>query len=96
MERSMPLPPFDPPVSDTAPSDGILTSYDKQHLVTYLRLLDAEKDQADWEEVAKNVLHIDPSREPQRARRAWESHLARARWITKNGYRYLLRGEAPH
>ena len=35
-------PPLDPPVSDVAPSDGVLTGYDEEHLVTYLRLLDAE------------------------------------------------------
>jgi hypothetical protein len=35
--------PLDPPVSDTAPTEPILTAYDEQHLVTYLRLLDAEE-----------------------------------------------------
>jgi hypothetical protein len=42
--------------------------------------------------VASVVLHIDPSREPERARRAWETHLARARWMTEHGYQHLLRG----
>jgi hypothetical protein len=37
------------------------------------------------------VLHIDPEREPDRAKRTWESHLARAKWVTENGYRHLLR-----
>jgi len=92
----MQSPPLDPPVSDTAPSAGILTSYDEQHLVTYLRLLDAEAEGADWREVARIVLRIDPAREPERARRAWNSHLARARWMIENGYRHLLRGGAPH
>jgi hypothetical protein len=87
---------LDPRVADTAPTDGILTGYDEQHVVTYLRLLDAEKEGADWQEVAKLVLHIDPVSEPLRAKRAWETHLARARWMTENGYRYLLRGGAPH
>ncbi len=92
----MQSPPLDPRVSDTAPVAGTLTSYDEQHLVTYLRLLDAETDGADWREVARIVLHIDPAREPDRARQAWISHLARARWMTENGYRHLLRGGAPH
>jgi Uncharacterized conserved protein (DUF2285) len=92
----MQAPPLDPPVADTAPMDRALTGYDEQHLVTYLRLLDAETDGADWQEVAKLVLHIDPASEPARARRAWESHLARARWMTEHGYRHLLRGGAPH
>jgi hypothetical protein len=91
----MQSPPLDPPVSDTAPSDGVLTRYDEQHLATYLRLLDAEAEGADWREVARIVLHIDPTGEAGRARQAWESHLARARWMTEHGYRHLLRGRAP-
>jgi hypothetical protein len=58
----MPSPPPDPPISDVAPSDRYLTGYDQQHLVTYLRLLDADAEGADWQDVAKIVLHIDPER----------------------------------
>jgi hypothetical protein len=92
----MESPPLDPPVDDVAPTAAILTGYDERHLVTYLRLLDAESDGADWQEVAKIVLHIDPAREPERARRAWETHLARARWMTEKGHVHLQRGGAPH
>ena len=92
----MQTPPLNPPVADTAPTDGILTVYDEQHVVTYLRLLDADKEGADWREVAKLVLHIDPDSEPVRARQSWETHLARAHWMTENGFRHLLRGGAPH
>lgn len=60
------------------------------------RIGDIGTDGADWKEVARIVLHIDPDREPDRARRAWETHLARARWMTEQGYRHLLRGGAPH
>jgi Uncharacterized conserved protein (DUF2285) len=88
----MPFPPVDPDVADLAPTDPVLTPYDKKHVVTYLRLLDAEADGADWEEVAQIVLRIDPAKEPQRARRAFDSHLARAKWMSENGYRHLLRG----
>jgi hypothetical protein len=91
----MPGPPLDPPVASEAPTSEVLTGYDQEHLVTYLRLLDAEADEADWTEVARIVLHIDPSREPARAWRAWESHLARAKWMTEHGYRRLLRSGAP-
>ncbi len=92
----MQTPPLDPEVADTAPTSTTLTGYDEQHLVTYLRLLDADSEGADWKEVAQIVLHIDPERQPDRARLAWESHLARARWMTEHGYRHLLRGGAPH
>jgi type VI secretion system activator RovC-like protein len=65
------------PVDDVAPTATVLTSYDARHAITYLRLLDAEAEGADWQDVARIVLHIDPAREPERAHRAWESHLAR-------------------
>jgi hypothetical protein len=88
-------PPLNPDIADVAPTDPTLTPYDEQHLITYLRMLDADAEGADWREVAKIVLHIDPDREPERARRAHESHLARAKWMTEHGYRHLLRGDAP-
>lgn len=84
------------PISDAAPTSPVLTGYDETHAITYLRLLDAEAEGADWQEVAKIVLHIDPAREPERAHRAWKSHLERARWMTRVGYRHLLRGGAPN
>ena len=91
-----PKPPLDPDIDDVAPETDGLTEYDGEHLVTYLRLLDAEAYGADWTEVAWIVLHIDPTSEPARARRAWESHLARARWLTEHGYKHLLRPEDLH
>jgi hypothetical protein len=91
----MQSPPLEPPVSDTAPTSGVLTGYDEQHLITYLRLLDADAEGADWCDVARIVLHLDPAENSEHAKRIWASHLARARWMTENGYRHLLRGGAP-
>jgi hypothetical protein len=90
----MQTPPLDPDVADAAPSDSVLTVYDEQHIVTYLRLLDADAEGADWRDVARIVLHLDPEREFDRARRAFDSHLARAKWMTEHGYRHLRRGGA--
>ncbi|RWM18246.1 MAG: DUF2285 domain-containing protein [Mesorhizobium sp.] len=89
-------PLLDPDVADVAPDAPILTGYDEERLLTYIRLLDAAAEEADWREVARIVLHIDPEREPERAFRSWETHLARARWMTTDGYRHLLAGGAPH
>lgn len=83
-------PEIDPDVEDDAPTLNLITPYDEQHLVTYIRLLDAQADGADWREVAQIVLHRDPVADPDRTRHCWESHLARARWMTKIGYRRLL------
>lgn len=86
----MQKPPLDPDVTDSAPDDKALTAYDEQHVVTYARLLQAETEGADWREVTRVVLHIDPAREPDRARNAYLTHLARAKWVTEQGR--LLRG----
>ena len=60
----MQKPPLDPDVANEAPTAPILTGYEEEHLITYLRLLDAETDGADWTAVARIVLHLDPDREP--------------------------------
>ena len=86
--------PLDPTVAEQAPEADDLTAYDREHLGTYLRLLDADAEGADWAEVARIVLHIDPSQHPERARHAWESHLARAKWMTLHGYEHLLRKDS--
>jgi hypothetical protein len=49
----MKTPLLDPDVADTAPSDSVLTVYDEEHIITYLRLLDANAEGADWREVAR-------------------------------------------
>jgi hypothetical protein len=90
----MKKPPLDPDVADLAPTDPVLTAYDEEHEITYLRVLDAHNEGADWREVSRIVLHIDPERDHDRARQAFESHLSRARWMTQQGYRHLLRGGA--
>jgi Uncharacterized conserved protein (DUF2285) len=84
-------PLLNPDVADLAPDGDELTVYDEEHAVTYCRMLDAEKASADWREVARIVSHIDPEAEPDRARRAFDSHLSRAKWIARWGYRQLLR-----
>ena len=90
----MQKPPLDPDVAGTAPSDSALTVYDEEPLITYLRLLDADAQDADWRDVARIVLHLDPDHDPDRARKAFDCHLSRAKWMTEHGYKHLLRGGA--
>ena len=81
---------LDADVADGVPSAETITPYDEQHFVTYVRLLDAAAENADWREVARIVLHRDPVAEPERSRRCWEGHLRRAKWMIEHGYRHLL------
>jgi len=79
-----------PSVADQAPTANTLTTYDASHLHIYADLLETEADGGDWDEAALLVLHLDPVREPVRARRVWESHLARAKWLVEHGYSHLF------
>ena len=88
-------PELEPDIAPEAPSDPELTPYDRTHLITYLRLLDADAEGAPWDEVARIVLGIDPVEEPQAARRAHETHLRRAQWMTEAGYKLLLQNARP-
>ena len=73
-------PPLDPDIADVAPTDSALTVYDEQHVVTYMRLLAAESEGADWREVARVVLHLDPT--PSQIARAMR---LKAIWPAPNG-----------
>ena len=87
------MPSIEPlPIADVAPNDDHVVDYDRAQAIVYLRLLDAAKEGADWEEVSRIVLGIDPDEEPQRARRAYDTHVARAKWMTTHGYKDLLAG----
>lgn len=90
--HTMPKVERNPEIAEAVPWSERVTAYDEEHFVVYLRLLDATADGASDDEMSRIVLGIDPAREPERARKALKSHLERARWMTKKGYRDLLQG----
>jgi hypothetical protein len=73
-----------PPFEDRPPELDRVGPYDQKHLASYLRLLDAEAEGADWREAVAVIFGLDPEKEPKRAKRA------RAHWMTEKGYRHLL------
>src|SRR5258708_40330947 len=85
-----------PHVADPAPDEPFLTRYDMAHLVSYLRLLDADAEGAAWQEAARNVLSLDAETDPEQAKRAGAGHLARAKVMAEQGHRHLLPGGASH
>jgi hypothetical protein len=68
-----------------APSGEAVLDYDRRHLLIYAELLSAEDEGIAWQVGALEILGIDPATEAARARACWDSHLARARWITGAG-----------
>jgi hypothetical protein len=75
---------------DEPPQSPALTTYDREHMKLYLRLLDATTDGACWKEAVAVLFGLDADREPERAKRVHDTHLARARWMSEVGYRLLL------
>lgn len=75
---------------DAPPSENAITDYDNKHSVTYLRLLDAAADGAPWQEAAAIIMGFNLDGDAERAERVHASHLERARWMTRTGYRHLL------
>ena len=82
------------PFDDIAPSSDTLTEYDRAHVRLYTRLLDAAAEGAAWQEIVAILFGMDPGTEPDRSRQVYDSHLARARWMSETGFRLLL-GERP-
>ena len=76
---------------DEPPSSRTLTSYDRAHMKLYMRLLDAERDGADWREAVQVLFGLDPDHDPVRSRTIHDAHLARAHWMSEQGYRELVR-----
>nr|WP_053000143.1 hypothetical protein [Sphingomonas sp. Y57] len=64
---------------------GDVVLYDRQHLLIYAELVDADDAGVSWREGSLEILGIDPSANPDLAQCAWTSHLARARWIIGDG-----------
>src|SRR3546814_2139655 len=75
-----PRPTLQPELLPEPPCSDKITDYDYRLLIVYLRLLDAEADGADWADVARIVLHLDPADKPREARAVHAAHLKRARW----------------
>lgn len=79
-----------PTFQDSPPLAEAITDYDERHLITYIRMLDATAEGADWREIVDILFGIDAAQEPERAKMVHDSHLARAKWMTESGYRHLL------
>jgi hypothetical protein len=77
-------------IAELAASADEITLYDQEHFLTYARLIDAELDGADWREMARHILLLDPDADPERARRCVESHLERAKWVETTGLKKVI------
>jgi hypothetical protein len=76
---------------DAPPQSDTITDYDRSNFTAYLLLLDCAAAGGDWREAMVQLIGDGVDADPVRARRIYDTHLARARWMTETGYRLLLR-----
>lgn len=67
-------------IQPVAPSCDEFTDYDAAHMLTYARLLDAERAGHGWEAAAREILLLDVEGDVEAAERCWRSHYDRALW----------------
>ena len=77
-----------PAIVDMVPWDDGITPYDESHFPCYLQLLDAAADGMPEEKMCREILQLEPS---DTGLDILRSHLKRARWMTEQGYRQLLK-----
>lgn len=82
--------PVYPEIADTVTWSEVITRYDQEHFITYARILDAERANADWREAVRIILQRDPDAAPKEAWICWEMHLARAKWIATTGFQQAV------
>jgi hypothetical protein len=75
-------------IADEVPWSDHVTDYDREHFITYLRLLDGVILGASEDELCRAILGLDPC--ATKAKQTLKSHLGRARWMAETGYRDLL------
>lgn len=83
------------PFEDAAPSGDEITDYDREHTMLYICLLDRKERQRDWRETVQAFFGIDFDREPDRARRVYDSHIARATSLQNVPHFAMMRAIAP-
>lgn len=72
-----------------APTGHSVTQYDRAHFQDYVRLLDAVAKGLGSDEMCKTILQIDPVDDRAEAHKILRSHIRRAQWMTRTGYRRI-------
>jgi hypothetical protein len=82
--------PADVPGEDIPVVSSGITDYDRAHFKEYIMMLDGDAAGASWQVIMRIVFKVDPDADPPRFKSRFDAHLARARWMTDEGYKHLL------
>jgi hypothetical protein len=70
---------------------GRIVDYDLENAAVYARLISVYDTEENWRDVARQFLGRDPDTDEVGARRCWNAHLARAKWVAENAYPRAVR-----
>ncbi len=74
---------------DVAPRGDVITDYDRAHFQVYIRLLDARSGGKSSDDMCRIILEIEPTTNPDSTLKLLESHLERADWMCRVGFRQI-------
>ena len=72
-----------------APMDEVVTDYDRAHFQHYVQLLDARSAGINGDVMCRTISNIDPDLDPDGAQQTLQSHLDRAIWMARIGFRQI-------
>ena len=79
-----------PRLKSTPPISDMITDYDREHFTTYFIILDCAAVRAPWNHAAKQLRDQGMPRDRRKAKAVHDAHLARARWMTEEGWKLLM------
>jgi hypothetical protein len=82
-------------IADEVPWSEDFSAYDEAQFALYMRVLTATQTFTPEDEICSAILGIDPTKEPERARKCLGSHLKRAIWLTNDGLHLIFPDKCP-
>jgi len=83
-------------IADQVPWSDEFTPYDEAQFGVYMRVLTAVREFTSEHEICIRILGIDFTKEPERAKKCFDSHLKRALWLTNEGIHLIFPDKCPH
>ncbi|MEQ1715059.1 MAG: DUF2285 domain-containing protein [Hyphomicrobium sp.] len=71
-----------------------MTDHDRAYAALYFRLLDADAAGVDWRIAGRDILGLDTDIDTDATKRTFNAFLDRAKWMTRTGYKLLLKPDS--
>lgn len=83
-------------IVDEVPWSKEFTLYDEAQFALYMRVLTAVREFTPEDQICSSILGVDAAKEPERAKKCFDSHLKRALWLTNEGIHLIFPDKCRH